>query len=84
MLRGLQLHAATLHLTVLPHSLVVEVEEAGAGLVVEQEGGSTLVLGPQTLTLPRTLTTLYPINIPYLDMCPLPRDTIGHPTFHHL
>ena len=80
-LTQLQLHAAKMDLTVTTESLSIEVKNAGAGLEVVQEGGEgILVLGPQTIHLALSPTSIVPLGVPYLESCTLPNDTIGNPT----
>ena len=68
-------------LDVTRESLLIEVKNAGAGLEVVQEGGEgILVLGPQTIHLALSPTSIVPLGVPYLESCTLPDDTIGNPT----
>ena len=79
-LTGLELHAAKMDLVVTSKLLLIDVTDAGAGLEVSQEGEeSILVLAPQMINLTLAPVSILPLNVPYLDSCTLPADTIGIP-----
>ena len=79
-LTGLELHAAKMDLVVTSNLLLIDVTDPGAGLEVSQEGGeSILVLAPQMINLTLAPVSILPLNVPYLDSCTLPADTIGIP-----
>ena len=79
-LTGLELHAAKMDLVVTSKLLLIDVTDPGAGLEVSQEGEeSILVLAPQMINLTLAPVSILPLNVPYLDSCTLPADTIGIP-----
>ena len=68
-------------LVVTSKLLLIDVTDAGAGLEVAQEGGERiLVKAPQVINLTLAPVSILPLNVPYLDSCSLPADTIGNPT----
>jgi len=81
-LTGLELHAARMDLIVTSNFLLIDVKDAGTGLEVAQEGGEEiLVLVPQMINLTSlSPVSIRPLDVPYLDSCTLPADTIGNPT----
>ena len=79
-LTGLEVHAAKMDLVVTSDLLLLDVKDAGAGLEVVQRGGEgILVLAPQLINLTLAPISILPLNVPYLDSCTLPADTIGNP-----
>ena len=65
-------------LAVTSEVLLLDVKDAGAGLEVAEEGGeSILVLEPKMINLTLAPVSIFPLNVPHLESCTLPADTIG-------
>ena len=76
----MEVHAAKMDLVVTSNLLMIDVKEAGAGLEVVQGGlEGILVLFPQMINLTLAPLSILPLNVPYLDACTLPADSIGNP-----
>ena len=77
----MELHAARMDLIVTSNFLLIDVKDPGTGLEVAQEGGEDiLVLAPQMINLTLAAVSIRPLDVPYLQSCTLPADTIGNPT----
>jgi len=74
---GINYHDAVLSLKVEQDAVVVLVEDAGRGLEIIQGDESTVVTGPDHIFLFRYKFSIRPLNIGYLERCPLPADKIG-------
>ena len=75
---GINYHAAVLNIRVEEDTVTVAVDDAGEGLeIVQEETGSLLVDQAEEIVLPRQKFSIIPLNVDYLDRCPLPLDKIG-------
>ena len=74
---GINFHGAVLNIKVEEEFVTLGIEDAGNGLEIVQDGETVAVNEPDELFLARRLFSVIPLNVEYLERCPLPSDKIG-------
>ena len=74
---GINFHAAVFDIKVEEDVVTIEIEDAGDGLEFIQDGETFVITESEDIFLARRLFTIIPLNVEYLERCPLPLDKIG-------
>ena len=74
---GINFHGAEFNINVDENIVIPDITVAGNGLEIVQNEENTTVNERTELLLDRLCFTLRPLNVEYLERCPLPLDKIG-------
>ena len=74
---GIHFHAAVFDIKVEKDVVTNEIEDARDGLEIIQDGETIVITESEEIFLARRLFSIIPLNVEYLERCPLPLDKIG-------